>query len=73
MENGILISKVETISPAYDAGLREGLVIVEVNKKKIDSVKEFDEEISKKKGSAILMRVRDAQGNARFVGLEIPK
>lgn len=73
VENGILITKVEAISPAFDAGLREGLVIVEVNRKKIDSVKEFDIEISKKKGSAILMRVRDAQGNARFVGLEIPK
>lgn len=73
VENGILISKVESISIAFDAGLREGLVIVEVNRKKIDSVKEFDEEVSKKKGSALLMRVRDAQGNARFVGLEIPK
>lgn len=73
VENGILITAVEPISSAFDAGLREGLVIVEVNKKKIDSVKEFDEIVSKNKGSAILLRVRDAQGNARFVGLEIPK
>lgn len=73
VENGVLITAVESISPAYDAGLREGLVITEVNKKKIDSVKDFDEEISKKKGSAVLLRVRDAQGNARFIGLEIPK
>jgi serine protease Do len=73
VENGILITGVEPISSAFDAGLRDGLVIVEVNKKKIDSVKEFDEIISKNKGSAILLRVRDAQGNARFIGLEIPK
>lgn len=73
VENGILITKVEPLSISADAGLQQGLVIVEVNKKKIDSVKEFDEIISKKKGSAILLRVRDVQGNARFVGLEIPK
>ncbi len=73
VENGILITGVEPISTAFDAGLRDGLVIIEVNKKKIDSVKEFDEIISKSKGSAVLLRVRDAQGNARFVGLEIPK
>lgn len=73
VENGILITGVEPISTAFDAGLRDNLVIVEVNRKKIDSVKEFDEIVSKNKGSAILLRVRDAQGNARFVGLEIPK
>lgn len=73
VDNGIIITKVEPISPAFDAGLREGLVIIEVNKKKIDSVKEFDDEVAKKKGSAILMRVRDAQGNARYIGLDIPK
>ncbi len=73
VENGILITNVDPLSSAYDAGLRDGLVIIEVNRMKIDSVKEFDNEVSKKKGSAILMRVKDAQGNARFVGLEIPK
>jgi len=73
VENGILITSVDPVSIAYDAGLREGLVIIEINKKKIDSVKEFDDEISKKKGSAVLLRVRDSQGNMRFVGLEIPK
>jgi len=73
VENGILITAVEPISSAFDAGLRDGLVIIEVNKKKIDSVKEFDEIISRNKGSAVLLRVKDAQGNARFIGLEIPK
>jgi len=73
VENGILITAVEPISSAFDAGLRDGLVIIEVNKKKIDSVKKFDEIISRNKGSAVLLRVKDAQGNARFIGLEIPK
>jgi serine protease Do len=73
VDNGILISGVDSYGIAFDAGLRSGLVITEVNKKKIDSVKEFNDLVDSKKGSAILLRVRDAQGNARFVGLEIPK
>ncbi|MBM4175470.1 MAG: PDZ domain-containing protein, partial [Ignavibacteria bacterium] len=73
VENGVLISAVDNFGSAFDAGLRSGLVITEINKKKIDSVKEFDELVSDKKGSALLLRVRDGQGNARFVGLEIPK
>ncbi|MBU2446159.1 MAG: Do family serine endopeptidase [Bacteroidetes bacterium] len=73
VENGVLISGVDNYGAAFEAGLRSGLVVTEINKKKVDSVKEFDDLVNSKKGSALLLRVRDAQGNVRFVGLEIPK
>lgn len=73
VENGILITRVEMYSIAYDAGLDRGLVITSANKKKIDSISEFEDIINSNKGSAVLLRVTDLQGNSRFVGLDIPK
>lgn len=73
VENGILITDVEKYGVAFDAGLDKGLVITEVYKKKIETVSEFETLINDKKGSAILLRVKDAQGNSRFIGLDIPK
>ncbi len=71
VENGVLISKVETYSEAYNQRLFAGLVIVSVDKKEIDSVSDFENIIEEKRGDAVLLKVIDKEGNARFVGLEI--
>ena len=73
VENGILVKKVDRFSKAANQRLFEGLVIVEVDKEKINSVDEFEEIIEDKKGSAILLKVQDRNGNTSFVGLEIPE
>ena len=41
-ERGVIIVKVETGSPADEAELRKGDIINEINKKKINSVKDFN-------------------------------
>jgi serine protease Do len=71
VDNGVLISKVETYSEAYNQRLFAGLVIVTVDKKEVDSVTEFESIIEDKRGDAVLLKVVDKEGNARFVGLEI--
>jgi hypothetical protein len=48
-------------------------VIVEADKNKINNVDDIKDAIESKKGSALLLKVIDQQGNARFVGIEIPE
>lgn len=73
VNNGILISNVEDFSKAADQGLFKGLVIIEVDKKPVKDVSSFEKVMNDKKGKAVLLKVQDKDGNARFVGLEIPE
>ncbi|GAB4299616.1 MAG: trypsin-like peptidase domain-containing protein [Ignavibacteriaceae bacterium] len=73
VDHGILISEVKPFSKAEDQRLVKGLIILEVDKEKIESVSQFKKIIEAKKGSAVLLKVQDANGTARFVGLEIPE
>ncbi|MCP3983771.1 MAG: Do family serine endopeptidase [bacterium] len=54
-DDGVIVSSVEPTSPAEEAGLRRGDVIVEVNRHPIDGVAEFRERIGEKKAGAILV------------------
>jgi serine protease Do len=73
INHGILITDVKPFSKAEDQRLFAGLVIVEADKEKIDNVQDFKDVVDKKKGSALLMKVLDKDGNNRFVGIEIPE
>jgi len=73
LESGILITDVKPFSTAEDQRLFAGLVITEADKDKIDDVSDFKQIIEKKKGSALLLKVVDKDGNNRFVGIEIPE
>ncbi|HMU41683.1 MAG TPA: Do family serine endopeptidase [Ignavibacteriaceae bacterium] len=73
IDNGVLIADVKPFSKAEDQKLFEGLVIVEADKQTINSVDDLQNVIENKKGKAILLKVLDSKGNARYVGLEIPK
>jgi len=72
-DHGVVITEVKPFSRAEDQRLFQGLVITEADKKKIDNVNELKEIIEDKKGSAVLLKVEDAEGNSQFRGLEIPK
>ncbi|MGE5457862.1 MAG: Do family serine endopeptidase [Methanococcaceae archaeon] len=71
--SGVLITDVQSLGRAYDQGLRKGFLITQVDKKKIDSIDDFDSMIKSNKGKAVLLKLVDGQGTARFVGLEIPQ
>jgi serine protease Do len=69
-DKGVLVSKVNPGSAAEAKGLREGDLIKELNREKINNVEDFKKESAKiKKGDGVLLRViRD--NRAFFVVLE---
>ena len=73
VSSGVIISQVKPFSKAEDQKLFSGLIITEADKEKIDNVNDFKQIIGKKKGSALLLKVVDKEGNNRFVGIEIPE
>ena len=68
-----MITEVKPYSKAEDQRLFQGLVILEANKKKVDSVSDFKSTIDENKGKSVMLRVADSQGNKRFIALEIPE
>lgn len=72
-DNGIIITDVKSFSKADDQRLFRGLVILEADRRTIKNVDDLKQVIESKQGDAVLLKVQDAEGNTRFVGLEIPK
>jgi serine protease Do len=73
VDHGVMITEVKPYSKAEDQRLFQGLVILEVNKKDINSVQDFKKVTEDNKGKSVMMRVTDSQGTQRFVALEIPE
>lgn len=73
VDSGVLITDVESFSKAFDQNLGRGIVIVEADRKKVKNVNELKQIFNSKKGSAVLLKVQDREGNHRFVGIEIPE
>lgn len=71
-DKGIIITDVKSFSKADEQRLFRGLVILEIDRKSINDVDSFKKYVEDKKGEAVLLKVQDAEGNTRFVGLEIP-
>ena len=73
VDHGVLITEVKPFSKAEDQRLFAGLIIVEAGKTEIKNVNELTDIVESKRGSALLFKVVDKEGNNRFVGLEIPE
>lgn len=73
LESGVIITDVKQFGKAFNQRLAEGLVIVAADRKEIKTAGELQSVIEKKKGQAVLLKVKDADGNSRLVGLDIPK
>jgi serine protease Do len=73
VDHGVLITDVKPFSKAEDERLNAGLVVLEADKEKVYDTRDLSEAIDKKKGSAVLLKVADKEGNTRFVGIEIPE
>ncbi|PIQ07559.1 MAG: trypsin [Ignavibacteriales bacterium CG18_big_fil_WC_8_21_14_2_50_31_20] len=71
VKSGVVISKVKKFSKADNQRLFAGWVITEVDRKKIESVSDLENEFTNKKGEAVLLKVVDDAGSSRFVGIEI--
>lgn len=68
---GLVILNVEANSPAGDAGLKKGDVILEVNKKSVNSIKEFGSIMSKTDKAVTLLISRS--GATFFVSISLPQ
>ena len=67
---GVLIGDVAPDSPAAEAGIKPGDVILQVNRKPVTSVAEVKKEIAAlPAGKPLLLLVRPADGNERFAAL----
>ncbi|MEW6055858.1 MAG: Do family serine endopeptidase [Bdellovibrionota bacterium] len=63
---GIVISQVRPGSPAFNAGLERGDVILEVDRKAIKSEEEFDKIVRSKKTYLLRVRKQDENGRETF-------
>jgi serine protease Do len=71
-DEGVLIDSVQEGSPAENAGLEAGDLIVSVNRKPVKSAREFYEQIEKAGPKGILLHVKDQGGHSAFVVLLPP-
>ena len=63
-ESGVLVARVEPGSPAAEAGIQEGDVISEVNRKPIKDVEDFATKIENAKGQeSVLLLIQRGQMN----------
>ncbi len=72
VDNGVYISGVKRFSEGFDRGLSEGLVIIEADKEKVESIDQLSSIIANKnKGDVIILKVKNQQGLVRLVAVEI--
>ena len=72
--DGVVVSGVEMGSPAWQAGLRQGMLVDSVNRKAVKNVTEFNEAVAAAtrggKQPVLLLKVRDGRGS-RYVPLRL--
>jgi serine protease Do len=72
INSGVVVTAVERFSEAFLRGIREGYVIVEANKQKVNDVNDFVEIInSKKEGDTVLLNVLTPDGQERIIVVQL--
>ena len=72
-EKGVLVTSVESGSPAEEAGMRDGDIILEVNREPVKHLDEYYKAMDKaKKGDTILLWVKRGRGS-QFVVISLGK
>jgi serine protease Do len=70
---GLVVTNVEEGSPADDAGLRRGDVIVEINQKKVDTLRDYRAALGRVGGADSLLLLVRRGGNVLYVALKMTK
>lgn len=68
---GVVITNVDANSPAAEAGLRRGDVILEANKQPVNNIKEFSGAVRKAEKSVLFLIYRS--GSAFYLSLGVPE
>lgn len=72
VENGIYVKEVAHFSEAFNRGLRSGFVIIEADRKKIETLKQITEIIESKSNSDILvLKVVTPNKDIRLIAIEL--
>jgi serine protease Do len=69
-DHGVVVTGVASGSAAEEAGLQQGDVIFEVDRRNVDSVREFQELVKNETNSSVLLAV-DRQGGSLFITLQL--
>ena len=70
-KQGVLITGVDPNSPAAEAGLRKGDLILEFNQKPVRGTKDFLNEVKKLKAKSMVSFFIKREGRTRFYGLKL--
>ncbi len=73
-EKDMLITGLDPESALYDAGVREGMAILDVNYNKLDSIDVLEEELEEVRSSdrnRLLLAIHDEQVGTRFVAIDV--
>ncbi|HEY3249559.1 MAG TPA: Do family serine endopeptidase [Ignavibacteria bacterium] len=69
---GAVVTSVDKFSDAFMRGIQEGFVIIEANKKKVNSPGDLSDAISSKSsGDSVLLKVLDKNGQERIVAVKL--
>lgn len=72
VDNGVVVTDVKRFGAAFDRGLREGDVIVEADKKEIQSPRDLKAVLEKhKSGDAMMLRIKRETGSA-YIAIQVP-
>ena len=69
--SGVVVTRVEPTGPAAEAGLQRGDVILEVDRKPVKSIEDFEKLTAQSDSKQVLMRVQ-REGGAIYVALAPP-
>jgi len=74
VDNGVLVTDVKSLSEAANRNLGKNDVILEADRKVVNSTKELKDIIEKKKpGDSVLLRVKKPNGQTSFLAVQIPQ
>jgi serine protease Do len=73
VKHGVLVREVRHGSPAARAGIQQGDVIYQINRKSIRNTKDFKKIVEKIKGGEVLRILLDRRGDEVFTILRVPK
>jgi serine protease Do len=70
---GLVVTDVEEGSPAEEAGIRRGDLIVEVNQKKVENLRDYRAALGRLGGADSLLLLVRRGGNVLYVALKMAK
>ena len=73
-EKGMLITALDADSALFEAGVREGMAILDVNYNKLDSIDVLEEELNEVRSNGrnrLLLAIQDERVGTRFVAIDV--